>query len=200
MEPRKPKKSLSFLRVLAIVAAVVGVLVLVAWKYGYLGSAGAFRPSNSIMVIEPYKFAGTWVFNDYATGLRQEPFVEGIPEMMDDMVKGIPNADQGFRLTFSGTEFPGYTHKLVWRRTGNAGNWYYCEQLKFEGWLCPALLRYFKEPPKEIYAKADPKQRWPQAGLVLQFEAGPRWHVAGSHELRVMRPVAVVSSVSFGSA
>jgi hypothetical protein len=34
------------------------------------------------------------------------------------------------------------------------GNWYYSAQLDLEGWLCPALLRYFAEAPKQLYVQA----------------------------------------------
>jgi len=27
-----------------------------------------------------------------------------------------------------------------------------------EGWLCPAMFKYFAEPPKEIHVKAEPKE------------------------------------------
>lgn len=114
-------------------------------------------PANSIMVLAPYKDAGTWVFDDARAGLVKEAFVAGIPEMIDDMVKGIPDADRGFRLLFSAEEFPGATHKLTWRRGDKGGNWYWCEETQSEGWLCPSLFKYFKEPPKEIHAKAEPK-------------------------------------------
>ena len=113
--------------------------------------------SNSLLVIAPYKHAGTWVFDEPSRGLKQEPFVAGIPQMIDRLVTGIPNAEQGFRLSFSAQEFPGYTHKLVWKRKDTSGNWYYCPQFDTEGWLCPALFRFFQEAPKEIYVKAEAK-------------------------------------------
>lgn len=113
--------------------------------------------SNSMLVIAPYKHAGTWVFDEPSRGLKQEPFVAGIPQMIDKLVAGIPNADQGFRLIFSPQEFPGYTHKLQWKRKDASGNWYYCPQFDVEGWLCPALFKFFKEAPKEIYIRAEPK-------------------------------------------
>jgi len=109
------------------------------------------------MVIMPYRYAGTWVFDDPAAGLKREPFVAGIPEMIDELVKNIPDADEGFRLLFSARPFPGWTHKLVWRRSDGTGNWYYCEQLGKEGWRCPSLFKYYEEPPKEIYVKAERK-------------------------------------------
>jgi hypothetical protein len=37
------------------------------------------------------------------------------------------------------------------------GNIYYSADLDAEGWPCPALLRYFAEPPLEIYVQVKPK-------------------------------------------
>lgn len=81
----------------------------------------AAASSNALFVIAPYKHAGTWVFDDPAVGLRREPFVAGVPRMIDDMVKEIPDADKGFRLIFSAQEFPGYTRKLIWKRKERGG-------------------------------------------------------------------------------
>ena len=151
------KQSFSIWRVLAVSAVVVVIAGGIAWHTGYLQPPGAYRPANSIMVLMPYHHAGTWVFDDPAVGLRKEPFVAGIPEMMDELVKDIPDAEDGFRLLFSAQPFPGHTHKLTWRRGDKTGNWYYCEQFQKEGWLCPALFRYYREAPKEIYVKAEKK-------------------------------------------
>lgn len=107
------------------------------------------------MVIAPYKHAGTWVFDDEARGLKQEPFVAGIPEMIDQLVEDIPNAEEGFRLIFSAREFPGYTHKLEWVRKDSTGNWYYSPEFDAEGWLCPALFAFYDEAPKTLYVKAE---------------------------------------------
>ncbi|MBW2645956.1 MAG: hypothetical protein JRE23_07235 [Deltaproteobacteria bacterium] len=112
------------------------------------------KSANSIFVVSPYKYYGTWVFDDPRVGLVREPFVAGIPEMIDKLVKDIPNADQGFRLLFSASPFPGYTLKLTWVREERGGNWYFCKEYNSEGWLCPALFKYFDEAPKEIYGKA----------------------------------------------
>lgn len=113
--------------------------------------------SNSLLVIAPYKHAGTWVFDEPRRGLAQEPFVAGIPQMIDRLVTEIPDADKGFRLLFSAQEFPGHTHVLVWRRADNKGNWYYCPQFDDEGWICPALFTFFRDAPKQIYVKAEEK-------------------------------------------
>jgi hypothetical protein len=98
--------------VVAVVAAVTIGLVF-AWYKGALQTFGFYRPSNALIVIAPYKYAGTWVIDDPAVGLTREPFVAGIPEMIDEMVKDIPEADKGFRLLFSSQPFPGHTHKLA---------------------------------------------------------------------------------------
>ena len=113
--------------------------------------------ANTILVIYPYRYHGTWVFDDPRVGLVREPFVAGIPEMIDKLVKDIPDTEKGFRLLFSPTPFPGYTMKIVWRRAEAGGNWYYSKEYDSEGWLCPALFKYFKKAPKEIYVKAEKK-------------------------------------------
>lgn len=115
---------------------------------------------NQIMVIAPYwlEEAGTWVFDDPATGLRQEPFVEGVPEMIDHLVADIPDARKGFRLLFSTAPFPGFQRKLTRLREEFDGWWYSSDEPEAEGWLCPAMFRYFDEAPEEIYVKAEPKK------------------------------------------
>ena len=57
---------------------------------------------NEIHVISPYKYHGTWVFNDARVGLLQEPFVAGADTWIDRVVADIPKAEQGFTLIFSG--------------------------------------------------------------------------------------------------
>ena len=110
---------------------------------------------NSIGVIAPYKYEGMWVFDDPSVGLSREPFVAGIDTMIDRLVVSISRAEQGFRLVFSAMPFPGYTVKLEWRREESGGNWYYCPQFGLEGWLCPALFKYFDKTPQELYGRAE---------------------------------------------
>lgn len=115
--------------------------------------------ANRIFTIAPYWDAatGTWVFDDERVGLKAEPFVAGIPEMIDALVGGIPDARRGFRLLFSARPFPGYQRKL--RRLGEEmeGYWYASDDPPGEGWLCPALYCYFDAAPAELYVKAEPK-------------------------------------------
>jgi len=108
---------------------------------------------NAINVIVPYQYEGIWVFDDAKVGLVQEPFVGGADTIIDQLVAGIPNADSGFAMVFSAGDFPGAQHRLMWRRPERSGNIYFSEELGMEGWLCPALLKYFEEPPKEIFVQ-----------------------------------------------
>ena len=111
--------------------------------------------TNQIMTISPYKLHNTWVFDDYNYSLKAEPFVSGAPEVIDELVKDINNAESGFRLIFSLQPFPGYKAKLKWTNAEYNGNWYCWDTLKLNAWLCPALLCYFNIPPKLIYCKAE---------------------------------------------
>ena len=47
--------------------------------------------SNQIMAIAPYwkEDIETWLFDDPAVDLVQEPFVSGVPEMMDELVADL---------------------------------------------------------------------------------------------------------------
>ena len=111
---------------------------------------------NSLYVLRPYRHEGTWVFDDETVGLQREPFVLGIDVMLDRLTVDIPGAASGFRLIFSPQPFPGYTAKLEWRRDDYGGNWYFSPTYGIEGWLCPALFKYFEVAPKELYARAEP--------------------------------------------
>lgn len=106
---------------------------------------------NSIFTIHPYRANGMWVFDDDAVGLVREPFVGGVPEMIDLMVRDIPNADAGFTLLFSTDPFPEAQVSLEWVRGDMGGNWYRWPEREMEGWLCPALFKYFDTAPPRIH-------------------------------------------------
>ncbi len=151
------KRTFNIWRVL-IIAGVVAVLAgVVAWRQGIFQPFGLYRPANSLMVIVPYQYGGTWVFDDPMTGLKREPFVAGVPEMINLLVRDIPSATNGFRMLFSTQPFPGYQKKLSWVRPQGGGNIYRMEDPPMKGWLCPALFRYYRDAPKELYVKAEPK-------------------------------------------
>jgi hypothetical protein len=108
---------------------------------------------NSIIAIHPYVRNGVWVFDDPGVGLREEPFISGADTIIERMVADIPGAREGFTLLFSGNSFPGYQLELQWVREAMSGNWYRSDLLGMEGWLCPALLKYFESPPAKLYAQ-----------------------------------------------
>src|SRR5436305_15241132 len=104
------------------------------------------------MFIQPYKSGGVWVFDDPRVGLVREPFVSGITEIIEAVVKDIPGAAQGFNLIFAATPFPGASVELEWVREEYGGQWYRWTATGQEGWLCPALFKYFDEAPPRLYA------------------------------------------------
>ncbi len=112
---------------------------------------------NAIIAIHPYKYEGLWVFDDEKVGLVQEPFISGADEIIERMVESIANAESGFTLLFSAAPFPGHQTSFKWRREEMGGSWYYSEELQAEGWLCPALFKYFEMAPSQIYAQFKPK-------------------------------------------
>jgi len=112
--------------------------------------------TNFLFVIEPYSAFGTWVFDDFGRDLVAEPFVCGIPEIIDRLVEEarIENAEDGFTLLFSAVSFPGAC-RMEWVESESGGNWYRQVNTKQKGWLCPALLKYFPKAPPNLYVKAE---------------------------------------------
>ncbi|KKK91123.1 hypothetical protein LCGC14_2716130, partial [marine sediment metagenome] len=132
---------------------------------------------NQINVIKPYFLAeiDSWVFDDPAKGLVQEPFVMGVGEMIDVLTADFPNAPGGFKLMFSDQEFPveegSQSARLTFFEEEMGGAWYVGKfyqgftdydfsqgttEYHMEGWLCPALLKYYPKPPMFLYIAASP--------------------------------------------
>lgn len=151
------KKRFNIWRISVIALLAVLIAGSIAAYTGVIRLPGSKTRQNSIMVLTPYKFGAAWVFDDPSEGLKREAFVGGTPELIDAMVREIPDASSGFNLFFSAAPFPGHTHKLTWRRGDQAGNWYFSEQFGKECWLCPSLFKYFRDAPKELYVKAEMK-------------------------------------------
>jgi hypothetical protein len=114
---------------------------------------------NVVNIIVPYPQYGTWVFDDESRGLKAEPFVFGIPEIIDktlELILGITERKK-FRMTFSKYKLPKSHVKLKKKPVDEEpGAWYKVEEGPkglegMEGWLCPATLKYFKDYPNELY-------------------------------------------------
>ncbi len=129
------------------------------------------------MTIYPYldPTSGCWVFDDEQAGLKAEPFVLGMSEMITRLVQElrIPQAQEGFQLDFDSRPGP-HDLELFWVRAENprdpmAGNWYrgLVAGQDMEGWLCPALYKYFESAPRRIFVRAAP----------LPPNINPRWQV-----------------------
>jgi hypothetical protein len=109
--------------------------------------------NNSIFVIKPHRWESLWVFDDPNVGLVKEPFVGGADRLIDVATAQIPNADKGFLAVFSASYFPDAQIVLEWVREEGGGNVYRWKEKNMDGWLCPALLRYFSEPPTKLFVQ-----------------------------------------------
>ena len=107
---------------------------------------------NTIMFLDIRRSGGTWIFDDAARGVVAEPFVSGIPAMIDHMVEqalGL-RIDEA-RIYFSETPFPGHMHVWKWLSEEWGGNWYKDILTDRVGWLCPCMYKFFAEAPEYIY-------------------------------------------------
>jgi hypothetical protein len=120
------------------------------------------EPEPRVLTLYPYLLnRSCWVFDDERTGLKEEAFVAGMSEMISRMVgiKRLPNAARGFALSFADRPFAGHDVEIRWLRAeSGGGNWYAGDVAgeAMEGWLCPALLLYFQEPPPRIFVRCEP--------------------------------------------
>ena len=72
--------------------------------------------------------------------------------MIDALVAEIPQADQGFRLTFSANPFPTFQKKLVWLRGDMQDN--LPARRSADGRLdLPGAIQYYEKPPAELYVR-----------------------------------------------
>jgi len=128
------------------VIVLIGAAAIVEFKLISMG--------NAMLVIEPYR-AGNWRFDEPRLHLKAEPFILGMSEMIDKMVESLPGSNNKVRLIFSQREFPGWQQRLDLRHEQNGGNWYYNEHYHMQGWLCPALFKFFARAPQHIYARVE---------------------------------------------
>ena len=108
---------------------------------------------NGVFSIRPYRWQSMWVFDDERVGLVKEPFVMGIPDIIDRAVAHLPNPEEGFTILFNSTGLPGADVVLTKTEADSGGTWYEQEATGLKGWLCPALFKYFDEAPQTIYVK-----------------------------------------------
>lgn len=108
--------------------------------------------ANVVQVIHPYWDNGLLVFDDPTVGLTKEPFVAGADDVLRLLSLQVSEeCSERFSLLFSDSPFPG--HQTVIRRVRDeyGGNWYEVEGSGLQGWLCPALFRYYPVAPERLY-------------------------------------------------
>lgn len=115
---------------------------------------------NQINAIRPDRKSGFWAFDDPGVGLRREALVAGMPEILVWLAEqaGVSNPEDGFTLLFSAQQFPGadVLARRIGPDGGDRGNTYEIQTPRgpMQGWLCPALYKYFDNAPEVIYAQA----------------------------------------------
>lgn len=110
---------------------------------------------NRINIIKPYRYLDMWVFNDESRGIVQEPFINGADSILDIWAKNLSSTStvNSFLILFSEKPFPDYQYEISWIREEFEGNWYKFAELNMDGWLCPALFKYFNKTPSEIFIR-----------------------------------------------
>lgn len=104
--------------------------------------------NNVIKTIQPYRWAGGWVFDDESAGLDKEAFVAGADVMCDMMSGGMDS----FTMQFSDIQFPTAKFNVKYLSgTVEKGTYYIESETGQQLWLCPALGRYFESSPNQIW-------------------------------------------------
>ena len=109
---------------------------------------------NSLRYLILYRTGETgWAFDDAGRGISAEPFVCGIPEIINDLMCREKIKGDNIRVLYSGAAFPGHQIVLDHVIGECGGNWYQYKGMK--GWLCPTLYQYFLKAPKQIYVRIE---------------------------------------------
>lgn len=103
----------------------------------------------------------TWCFDMPILGIVDEPFVQGMPEIIENQLiesNKLKEAQAyGVSVLFSGQktkpkEFKhGHYCKLEKIHEEDGGCWYKDSSNGFEGWLCPQLFKFFSQAPEQIH-------------------------------------------------
>ena len=108
------------------------------------------KTENSLYIIQPYRDLGTWLFDDESRNIIREPFVLGVPQMIDMYLEQKGIQANKFTLIFSNKDIPNADAKLIKERDLNEGAWYSLVGTDKEGWICPAILKYYETAPDKL--------------------------------------------------
>ena len=105
-----------------------------------------------VFTIKPYRQLNTWMFDDEMKNIHQEPFVLGIPEMLDNVLKSKSIKATQFSMQFSENEINKADLVLELDYEVSDGAWYKIKNNPHvKGWLCPVIHKYFDEIPEKIF-------------------------------------------------
>ena len=115
------------------------------------------KPGNAMMSLNLYKKGKTWMFDDDTYGIKAEPFVLG----MSEIISAYLSKDKDkCRLIFSLNKFP-LCDTLDLMQEESNGGWYVVSESNFptikgmKGWLCPVTRVYMKTIPQNAYYKIE---------------------------------------------
>lgn len=91
--------------------------------------------------------------------MAQEPFVSGVPETIDDLARDIPDVGVEFSAVVVIPAISELSAYAAWVREEMGGNWCKANDPPTEGWVWPALFRYFARPPTEFFVMAESEKR-----------------------------------------
>jgi len=115
------------------------------------------KPGNAMMSLNLYKTCETWMFDDDTYGIKAEPFVLGMSEIISAYLsKGKDRCTAIFSLN----KFP-LCDTLDLTQEDSNGGWYVVSESNFptikgmKGWLCPVTRVYLKTIPQNVYYKIE---------------------------------------------
>ena len=113
------------------------------------------KPGNAMMSLSLYKTGNTWMFDDDTYGIKAEPFVLGMSEIISAY---LPKGKDRCTAIFSLNEFPLCDTLDLTEEEANGG-WYVVGESNFptiegmKGWLCPVTRVYLNTIPQNVYYK-----------------------------------------------
>lgn len=118
--------------------------------------AAIIKGGNQIFQIQlRQKPSGSWVVDDLTVGMKDEPLVAGIPEIIENFKATNKIKGKNFSLRFSSENFEG--QHLVLDKIGeqSTGCVYSYSNALLEGWICKCLYYYYTVAPEKLYVQLE---------------------------------------------
>lgn len=115
------------------------------------------KPGNAMMHLNLYKTGTTWQFDDDTFGIKAEPFVLGMSEIISSY---LHHNKKTCKAIFSLSSFP-ESDELTLDAPDSGGGWYHVSKSNnpgtkgMKGWLCPVTRVYLDNIPNKIYYKIE---------------------------------------------